>query len=454
MYYHKRRALLYYLGMLSTTLFMGSCVKTNIPFGQQFVDNGYTQIIQIDSFTPRLSTIYIDSFPTSTVNFSFVGKYTDSAFGNVNASAYFQLGAPAYDASSTEFNAASFDSLTLYIKLTNAYYGDTTLPINIQVNPLTERIVAPNSANNSTILYNTDSFSSAATPIGQTSYLLKPGFINSTNDSISIRLDDSLGIDILNKLRTKNASITSNELFAQYFNGIKLSATSNTDLAIMISDSVTMRLYYKTPAAPFAIQKIASFQSFNNGLHFSNITINRTGQLKNANIGSVNNEIPSQMTDSSAFMQPITGTLAKITFPSIQSIVQTHNFIKIAKATLYIKPVKGSFEGIYYLPNTLQLAGTDLNNGIGNPITNASGAIETGNLVVDYLNGVNTQYSYDVTAFINSLISNQTANSRKLGLILSPISSSLFSGFSRLILGDANNSNAQMQLVIDYISLK
>ncbi len=451
MHYHKRRALLYFSGLLCITIFIGSCVKTNIQFGQQFIDNTYSQIIEIDSFTPKLSTIYIDSFPTSVSNLSFIGKYNDSALGDVKASAYFQLGVPAYDATSTEFNSASFDSLTLFIKLTGNYYGDTTSPINIQVNPLTEQIVP---YNNGAYLYNVDSFASAPGSIGQVSYLLKPGFINSTNDTISIRLADTLGRALLNRLKVKDASITSNDLFVQYFSGIKLSAASNSKLAITISDSVQMRLYYKTPAAPNAIQKIATFGVYDYAKHFSNISINRIGQLKNAGIGYINNEIPSEKTDSSAFMQPITGTIAKITFPSIQALIQAKNYIKIAKATLYIKPVKGSFEGIFYPPQKLQLAGTDLNNVIGNPITDAGGATQTGNFVIDYLNGINTEYSYDITAFIKSLITDPTANARKLGLLLSPLSSNLFNGFDRLILGDANKTNAKMQLVIDYISLK
>ena len=45
---------------LCVAVFYISCNKPDIQFNNQYLDNGYTQIIKVDTFTADVSTVYID----------------------------------------------------------------------------------------------------------------------------------------------------------------------------------------------------------------------------------------------------------------------------------------------------------------------------------------------------------------------------------------------------------
>jgi hypothetical protein len=51
--------------ILFFSLVFFACKKVDIQFGDQFLDNGYTQVIKVDSFAVDVSTVYVDSFITS-----------------------------------------------------------------------------------------------------------------------------------------------------------------------------------------------------------------------------------------------------------------------------------------------------------------------------------------------------------------------------------------------------
>jgi len=70
------------------------CQKTAIQYGEQYVDNGVTNIILVDSISPVVSTIYKDSVITSQSNGLLVGSYTDNYFGKITSAAYLQLSPP------------------------------------------------------------------------------------------------------------------------------------------------------------------------------------------------------------------------------------------------------------------------------------------------------------------------------------------------------------------------
>jgi len=89
-----------------------SCTKTQIDFGGQFLDNSYTNIVYVDTFSTSWSTIYRDSFPTSGTGSLLVGRYTDPLFGKISALTAFHLAPPPLIDIA---NTATFDSLTLVL---------------------------------------------------------------------------------------------------------------------------------------------------------------------------------------------------------------------------------------------------------------------------------------------------------------------------------------------------
>ena len=172
-----------------------SCTKVDIQFGQQFLDNGFTQIVKVDTFTPRVTTVYVDSFITSAKGVSLIGGYADPVFGKINPNTYFEVVPPAYVDS---FQTSTYDSLVLILVPNKSYYGDTTQPVHVDVSRVISTITGYD--NNLTNIYNVKQFPVNPTPIGSKDLTVRP----TRGDSIFIRLSDNLGNELMNKLKNPN----------------------------------------------------------------------------------------------------------------------------------------------------------------------------------------------------------------------------------------------------------
>jgi len=186
---------------------------------------------------------------------------------------------------------------------------------------------------------------------------------------------------------------------------------------------------------------------------YSNIAIDRTGTPL-AGINSVNREILSEQTNNISYMQAITGTMVKITFPSLFDAHGLPNFVKLMSAQLIIRPMQSSYR-TYPLPPQLRLSvTTTAANAIGNDIvfTGATASTQYGNLVIDYITGINTAYTYDLTAYFKSLLLSNTSYfpGSHNGLLLSPPSNSFETKFNRAIFGNNVNTLGKLELQIYY----
>ena len=108
-------------------LIIPGCQKTAIQYGQQYIDNGITNII----------LVYKDSVVTSGSGSVLVGSYTDPYLGKTSSNSYLQLAQPAL---ADLLPNSQYDSLVLLMKCNGGYYGDTTLPIMLSANQLTQEI--------------------------------------------------------------------------------------------------------------------------------------------------------------------------------------------------------------------------------------------------------------------------------------------------------------------------
>lgn len=431
-----------FFSVLLTVFFFISCTKPDINFGESYLDNGFTNIVYADSATPAISTIFIDSFVTSATSKAVAGTYSDPYFGTVSAQSYFPLSPPVF---SDIYGLSVYDSIELILKLNKSYYGDTTKPIQIYVHELDQTIQY---AENKTSLYNLNSFTIKQVPLGTKIVSVRP----SVNDTVSIRLSDALGIDLLEKFRKGDGNVTSSAAFLNYFKGVRVSA-SNPAYILGFSDSVIMRLHYHDPGV-FVESKNIDFNISDFRLQFNQINIDRsTTLLKNLNAS--NTELLSSATNNMSFLQSATGSLIKISFPYIHDFFQIRQFVKVVRAQLVIKPVANSFNDFYPLPPQLRLSQTSLDNSFGSDITSIStgttAAVEYGNLNIDPLYGLNTSYTYDVTNYILAQMAVTGYNEN--GLLLSPPPANYPSNFNRLVIGDKNNMNGNIQLKLYYLTV-
>ena len=218
-------------------------------------------------------------------------------------------------------------------------------------------------------------------------------------------------------LKSNSPILKDNAQFTNYFKGLRIEATSN-GVSYGFKDSVVMRLYYHQTDV-FRQNLYLDFALFNKSIQFNNISYDRSGtQLTILN--TKNNEAISTETGNNGYLQPGTGLYLKISFPNIRKLLERTDFIKIIKADLVVQPAAGSFNNFYSLPPVLQAATTDGGNEPGAALTTVTGTVsatETGNLTIDNVYGTGTNYTYDVTAYLQQQIA--IAANNKNGLSLS-----------------------------------
>lgn len=442
---HKRRNYAYFIQatLLILTISTGivSCEKETIDFNSPFVDNNTTNIILVDSSTLELSTIYIDSFPTSGSGTLFAGQYTDPQFGKISAESYLQIGLPA---GVTIPEGSVFDSVEVILKLKKTYYGDTSVPYTVSIHQLTEPLPFPQQQNAS---YNIDSRTYNPSPLGIKQITVNP---NNT-DTISLRLPQSFGQDLFDKLNTNAIEIQNIEQFLSYFKGMAITGSSTSNLVLGFSDSVILRLHYLKPGV-ISQDAAIDFNLTNPTYSFTHVISNRSGTTLAA-LGPGNKQLFSDQTGNAAYSQFISGVMTKIRFPYIQNLLNLPGFIKIISAQLIVKPVSNSYTSFYMLPGQLIASATDQYNLPGQPLSvynpaTGSNVSQSGNLVIDYLYGTGTQYTYDITSYLQAQIM-ITQNNKNGLLLIPPVPTSTF---NRVIIGDSKNNLNKTQLKVYYVS--
>jgi hypothetical protein len=434
--------------MLFTAWF--ACKKVDIRYGDQFLDNGYTAIVKVDSFPAELTTVYVDSFVSSGKGVAMVGAYADPVFGKMNAQTYWQVVPPTYvDGAADSFRAVTYDSIAVVFKPDHSYYGDTSQPITLRVHRVAESI-APYD-NTTQGIFNTRTFSVYPTALGSRTLRIRPN----SGDSLTIRLDDALGKELIKKYQNPNDNdIKSNDGFLQYFYGLRMSADPASKMIFGSKDSITLRVYYRKPGL-YLENRTINFTLINKQNQCNNITVDRSGTPLQ-NLASAG-KIASTQTGNTGYTLYAAGAMAKIRFPNIRDILKTPNYAKILKASLILRPIRGTYgTGSYTLPPEIRLSQTTQLNQIGTDITfitsNGTAQVQTGDLVVDELYGESTNYAYDVTAYIKALLNDGTINQN--GLLVLPPSPALETKFGRLVMGNKNNNAGKMELLIVYAAIQ
>lgn len=432
--------------MLALMLNISGCKKADIKFGEELITDNELNIFRVDSFSANLSTVYQDSFVTSARGNIMLGSYTDPLFGYVATQSYFEVAPPVW---ADIYQQTIFDSLQLILKPNGIFYGDTTKPVTITVRELQDSIIYPE---NKYYLYNTSKFTAKPAVLGTYSGTVSPG----SNQTVSISLPPSLGQNFLTMLKDANDNpIKSAAKFLNYFRGFQISSDNGNNLIFSCNDNAVMRLYYRQNSFPAIVNKTVDFSLTNTGHQFNNISITRSGALQS--LSPNKREIPSSATGNAAYTQSTTGSLVKIVFPTLKDLSKLPNFAKVLKATLYIKPLKNSYSSIYSLPPTLRLSQTNINNLIGSDLAyitaNGAVAVQLGSLQVDNFNNEKTQYQYDLTQYVKSILAEGTPTPGE-GLLLSPPSPNFQDQFARVVIGDNANTLGSIQLQIYYATVK
>lgn len=433
--------------LLLLAMLLVSCEKENIEFGESTLASD-PNITFLDNYKVDIATFKTDSFVTSSNEVLALGYHYDSVFGVAKAGSYLQIKLPATNPLLNQTLAVTLDSLELIIKPSGAFYGDSARPLKINVYRLTQNITDPTSSGDT--YYNTTSFGYDPTAIGQQTISL----YGRSGTLVHIRLSDVLGQELLTKFKDNNEDISTEERFINYFKGIYITTdtviTNSLAYFSAPADSLLIRLNYHDNGL-FPEKKYIDF-NYTKAKQFNNFSFRFIHPNFAAFINKKSQLIPSTSSGNQSYLNSNLNAYIKMSFPTILNLKELHPYIRVVKAELVIKPDTRSYAYPYQLPQTLNLSTTDeYNYPISGFFLSDNATRQTGNLAIDYLFGENTNYSYDISGYINALISEGQFS--KSALVLTPSLSGYDTGLQRLILNDQNSSRSSVLLRLYVLGL-
>jgi hypothetical protein len=257
----------------------------------------------------------------------------------------------------------------------------------------------------------------------------------------------------MTKFITNHEDISTEARFVDYFKGIYITTdtvvTNGLAYFSAPADSVLIRLNYHDNGL-FPVKRYIDF-NYAKEKQFNNIAFRHINPNFSSFVSKKTQLIPSTSSGNQAYLNSNLSCYIKMSFPTILNLKELHPYIRVVKAELIIKPDAKSYSYPYRLPGALYLSVTNEDNYPVSPILHPDDTRQTGDLHIDYLYGENTNYSYDISAFINTIIAEGKFS--KLALVLTPSLSAYDTGLQRLILNDQNSGRSSVQLKLYVLGL-
>jgi hypothetical protein len=370
----------------------------------------------------------VDSVITSNAGSLLVGYYRDDTFGKIASDSYFEIGMPeGYDIGDDD----QYDSLTLVMRYNGYFWGDTTRSQKISVHQLSENI----RVNEEGKISSKTSFAFNSTPIGSLMYAPRP---KSTLDTLSIKLNDALGVDLFTKLRDHSDVFTDDESFVNYFHGLVLAASDAYEGAIIGFDDDakivlhTTRRGLTTETIAYEFGLINAAKQFNNIKHdFSSTSLAPLVKQRYA--------LPSDKSNGVSFIHAGIGLAVRVDFPSLQELQLLGRGL-ILNAQLSFSTNDDNKSD---LPDELLVYESDRLNGKNSLVQNSSST-----LTYDELYHEQTAYICDITKYLQNELADSYIDPDK-GLLVTLPDADFTAGFSRAII---NAQNRNTKLKIYYLS--
>lgn len=415
------------LGGLVTVLFWG-CEDDLSSVAVDIQDDTPLGTFVLDTFSVSASTVLLDSLVTSTATHILVGNHRDERLGHIAALGYFQPGISSLPGVSED---DTFDSLTLILNY-SYYYYDTAEAVTIYIHRVVEEIEPADDGS----LYNNMHFAYDPVPLGAFTFEPRPR----REDSVEIRLSDALGQELFDLVQNDAEEVENNQEFLDYFKGLVLVPGEDSAGAILgFGLESEMVLYYALEQElPAKGSERMRFGNVTGNFHFNQIITDREGTPLNSLLRQ-REALRSQETNEETFMQSGAGLMCRIDFPSIRDIRELGDRYAINAAYLDIYPVKNSYDGLTFLPQTFDVL---IANGINEPVNTLPTNIT---LLIDDEFGENTFYRLQLTDYILNLV--ETDERSDDGLMLSIPASELQSTVNRVHLRDHRNDDG-MRLVV------
>jgi hypothetical protein len=389
--------------------------------GENFIST-QSSITLVDTFTIKLSTVLIDSIPTSGPANLLLGEYFDDYLGKSGSTGCFQIDLPV---SKDVGKTTVFDSLTLILKMAGINYGDTLQPFTFGVHRITEDIKLTDDYymyNNSTVKYD-------ETAIGTITFLPKP----TLTDSINIRLDDSLGLELLTMMRDNSDEVSTSEKFIKFFKGIALvgATGNNCVIGFAASDSSINMVLHTHTILEEKVELRYKFPIATSGIYYNHFYFDRTGTPVNQ-LKTQKEEIKSADSNDKSYIQAGSGIVARVDFPGLGKIMEIQKRFNLFKAEIVFKPYPLSNMQVPF-PTGLSFYTCDKYNRIISQLLDTEGDAIQADYNFDKVYNEQNYYTLDITSYIKEELSDSYFNDEN-GLIINFPDNTATGSLERLVL--------------------
>lgn len=335
------------LPVLGWLLILAAC-QSSIEVGQPPRN---MSVIFSDTFTVKVSTVWVDSVTSSNTSDLLVGQCQDPLFGKITAQSFFTLSPRSGQNVSALLESPEVGKLQLVL-FYNYSYGDTTREQTIYVHRVTEPIVRDGR------YYTFENKSIEATPLGSKTFRASALL----GRVLEIDLADSFRDELLALLAGPD-SLTQERL-DDWLKGLALLPDSNDDAAILGFDAsqpllTFLRLRYKNAqgadAFYFVSMRVATItagESTPKSVRFVRITADRAGSDL-ANI-ALQQPIAEEALANQAYIQGLLGICSKIEFPYIDKLNEL-GIVAVNQAYLIMRPLPNKSNPFYRRPQNLLL---------------------------------------------------------------------------------------------------
>ena len=422
----------------SLLIALTSCQKGELKLGDNFINsNSYTALI--DTVSIQLSTIKADSIVTSSTANGLVGYYRHPLMGGQEAETFFALNPP--DNFTWDDTGQVFDSLVMVLRSNTYSIGDTTVDVLFRVHPLSEKI----EVNDDGKLYNTSTFAYREEPMGKIRFTPYP----KRKEELNIRLDDSYATELIDFLNTYENHDDKLDLFKDKFKGFVVdcdTVITRSALGFILSDTAScLRLYSH-------IDKLEKEEITNNFSLSSESTFNRLSSPDQAviynQIANGKVALTEQKSNGTALLQSGSGLKIRIDFPTISSLSELKNKGHIVKAEIRLKPDMSIMQTAD-LPARIFISDIYIANDIWAYLSDDNSQPISCNLNLDDAYHEDTYYSFDLSNYINSRLTEQIIDPKR-GLVISLPDTNTGSSFTWLAVNGQSRKNNQSELLLYY----
>lgn len=412
-------------------LFWSACKKPTLE-GTGVLPDSQLGLTVVDTLEILTYTETDDTVRTDEQSVNILGTINDPELGTSKAGIYMNF---SLDRSNIDLgNSLTADSivLTLLYSSSTKSYGDVTVPQNISVQRVTERMYVDSS------YYNNTTFTTDVSTLAQVN-----GFVPNLTDSliidgisyppgIRIMLDNGLAQEFLDQ--SGGTNLSTDAAFKDWFNGLYLS-TDGAGMGQVYFDLFSslskLTLYYNdTSQIDFLINTASA-------------TVNRYDHdLSTGSVGSVIND---QTKNTEMYVKAMAGTRGIIKVPGLQALGSN---ISINQAELVVTVVNAD-TATYKLPTQMIMTTVDENGEeqfVPELIRFSNLDFFNGDLLVtsDSSGNIVSQYVFNLPIYFQQIVNGE--EDRGLRLLTFPTSRQA----NRLVLGGSDHGQHAVKLHLVY----